>query len=153
MKKLLLLSGLMLLIAATQIQWGNLSIRVRYDRYLVKTSQVRAGLVNLWDGNTQKPEAWDTWTDTKKALWADQGWLYTTNLPPWDEATVTFEPLNHLLTSGVPHDAIWQFYDVTDYQTGDRATDERVKYWESVAGNRNTFKIFRNGLEVDPKEL
>jgi len=40
---------------------------------------------------------------------------------------------------------------VTDLQTGDRATDERVKYWKGVAGNTNTFKIFRNGIEVNPK--
>jgi hypothetical protein len=135
------------------IQWGNLSIRVRYDRYLVKTDQVRAGLVDLWNGHTQKPEAWDTWTDEVKMAWVDQGWLYTTNLPPWDETNITFEALATIKARGVENKDIWMFYNVTDYQTGDRATDDRVKYWKGVAGNTNTFKIFRNGVEVDPKEL
>ena len=139
-------------VALANPQWGNLSIRVRYDRYLVKRDQIQAGLYDLWNGTTQHPKKWKDETLQQKLDWVDQGYLYTTNLPPWDEGNIRFESLNHLQTSGVPDDAIWMFYNVTDLQTGDRATDERVKYWKGVAGNTNTFKIFRNGIEVDPKE-
>jgi len=152
MKKLITL----IILSATitlAIDWGNLSIRVRLDRYLVKQTQVAQGMRDLWNRATQKPEGWDSWTEEHQLAWSDQGYCYTTNTPDNWKSNIVFESLNHLQTSGVPNKEIWMFYNVTDLQTGDRATDARVKYWKGVAGNTKTFKIFRNGIEVNPKDL
>ena len=49
MNKLLIPILLLSALAIATPQWGNLSIRVRYDRYLVKQDQVRDGLYDLWN--------------------------------------------------------------------------------------------------------
>jgi len=155
---LLILTVSMSVMAAPEpTNTSRLSIRVRMDRYFVKLSQIKAGLYDLWNGTTQKPKKWKDKTVAENETWCDNGWLYTTNLPPWTEIDMKnegyFQTLEWLTSNSIPHEDIWMFYNVSDRQTGGRATDTRVKYWKGVAGNTNTFKIFRDGIELDPKTM
>lgn len=89
-------------------------LAIREDLYQAKRPVVQRALCELWGYDTE---------DTNAVAWVDSGWKY------------------YVQTNDT--NRVWMLYDVTDLQTRDRATPERIQQWKDRLADVSRVRIVK----------